>query len=59
MAKATLARKNGNNLNVLQNDELKEIEKLAYQFFMERGGENGHDKEDWYRAESIIKSRRS
>ena len=35
-----------------------EIEKLAYQFFVERGYEHGHQDEDWLRAEAIIKSRK-
>lgn len=34
-----------------------EIEKLAYQFFVERGYEHGHQEEDWLRAEAVIKSR--
>ncbi len=36
-----------------------EIAKLAYQFFVERGHQDGHDQEDWYRAERIVKARRS
>lgn len=40
-------------------DETKEIEKLAYQFFIERGCQHGHDQEDWAKAESIIRSRKS
>ena len=35
-----------------------EIERLAYQFFVERGYEHGHQDEDWLRAESIIKNRK-
>lgn len=35
------------------------IAKLAYQFYIERGYEHGHDREDWARAEAIIKSRQS
>ncbi|OGW83829.1 MAG: hypothetical protein A3C47_01185 [Omnitrophica bacterium RIFCSPHIGHO2_02_FULL_51_18] len=59
MAKSVLTRKNGNNRNASQYDESREIEKLAYQYFVERGYQNGNDQEDWYRAESIVKSRRS
>ena len=40
-------------------DEKQEIERLAYQFFVERGCQHGHDKEDWAKAESIVKARRS
>jgi hypothetical protein len=39
--------------------ERQEIEKLAYQFFAERGYQHGYDAEDWARAETIVKSRRS
>ena len=35
-----------------------EIAKLAYQFFVERGYQHGHDREDWLRAESIINKRK-
>ena len=35
-----------------------EIEKLAYQFFVERGYEHGHNEEDWLRAEAIIRNRK-
>ena len=40
-------------------NEQQEIEKLAYQFFEERGFEHGHDREDWLRAEAIIRSRKN
>lgn len=40
------------NFNINQ-----EIEALAYQFFVDRGYEHGHDREDWIRAEAIVKSR--
>ena len=33
------------------------IERLAYQFFVERGYQHGHDREDWSRAEAVIKKR--
>ena len=39
-------------------NDLTEIEKLAYQFFVERGYQHGHQEEDWLRAEAIIKSRK-
>ena len=34
------------------------IEKLAYQFFVERGYQHGHHDEDWLRAETIIRNRK-
>lgn len=35
--------------------ENEEIAKLAYKFFSDRGGEHGHDQEDWLRAEAVVK----
>lgn len=40
------------------NDDCKEIEKLAYQFFLERGGKHGYHQEDWARAEAIVKGKK-
>jgi Protein of unknown function (DUF2934) len=34
-----------------------EIEFLAYQLFLERGGEPGHDLADWLAAEEQLKTR--
>ncbi len=39
-------------------DESAEIQQLAYQFFVERGFEHGHDHEDWLRAEAVVKNRK-
>ncbi len=39
-------------------DESVEIQKLAYQFFVERGCQHGFDREDWTRAEVVIKKRK-
>ena len=36
----------------------REIEKLAYQFFEERGYQHGFNQEDWLKAEAVVKSRR-
>lgn len=38
--------------------ERREIEKLAYQFFLERGCQHGFDAQDWYRAETTVLKRR-
>jgi hypothetical protein len=40
-------------------DRTAEIQRLAYQFFLERGQEHGHDQEDWARAEAIVKNRKN
>ena len=62
MAKIAVPRsKNGSGRT--QDDSsrgrLEQIQKLAYQFFVERGYEHGHDTEDWARAEAIIKNKQS
>ena len=44
--------------NTNQNQQ-EEIGRLAYQLFVERGYQHGHDQEDWLRAERIVKARRS
>ncbi len=30
------------------------VARRAYELFLSRGGEHGHDKEDWYRAEQEV-----
>ncbi len=37
----------------------EEITKLAYQFYVERGYQDGFDREDWLRAEAIVKKRKA
>lgn len=37
----------------------EEIQKLAYQFYVERGYQDGYDQEDWARAEAIIKKKKA
>lgn len=39
--------------------DLQEVQKLAYQFFVDRGYRHGHDKEDWTKAEQIVRSKQS
>jgi hypothetical protein len=34
----------------------EEIAKRSYELFLERGGEHGHDADDWARAEAELKS---
>lgn len=36
-----------------------EVAREAYLLYLERGGEHGHDIEDWLRAEQILRARRS
>lgn len=40
-------------------EERKDINVLAYQYYLERGGQHGSDEEDWYRAEREVRNRRS
>jgi hypothetical protein len=37
----------------------EEIARTAYQLFVDRGYEHGHDREDWFRAEQIVSQRRA
>ena len=40
-------------------DDREKIAALAYQYYLERGGEHGSHEEDWYRAEQTVRSRRA
>ena len=35
--------------------DAKMIERRAYELYLERGGEHGHDSEDWLQAEREVK----
>ena len=63
MAKIAIPRsKNGSgraSTSGSSGNQLEEIQALAYQFFVERGYEHGHDIEDWTRAENIVRNRKS
>ena len=37
----------------------EEIRRLAYELFEARGGEDGHELEDWLRAEEEIRSNKT
>ncbi len=39
-------------------EEYSGIQQIAYELYVQRGYENGHDVEDWLRAETIIHNRR-
>lgn len=36
-----------------------EVAQLAHRFWAERGGQHGHDVEDWFRAEQELRARAS
>ncbi len=48
---------NTSNQKAFSSKELQKIEEIAYQFFVDRGYEHGHDQEDWIKAEQIIQSK--
>ncbi len=55
---AVAQTKNGLRKTSSQSGNLnEEIAKVAYQLFVERGHKHGHDREDWLRAEAIVKKR--
>ncbi len=60
MAKiAVAASKNGSKTGVLsQENEQTKIAAQAYQFFVDRGCQDGFDAEDWLRAEAVIKGKK-
>ena len=62
MAKIAMGqtRESSRRISTDANQNLQEeIGKLAYQYFVERSFQHGHDQEDWLRAERIVKARRS
>ncbi len=36
----------------------EEISKLAYELYLKRGGDHGKDREDWLRAETLLREKR-
>jgi hypothetical protein len=38
---------------------VESIARRAYEIYLERGGEHGHDQEDWLRAEGELLARRA
>jgi hypothetical protein len=53
-ATQTIKSKNGSGSRVLLPDRTEEVARLAYQFYVDRGCEHGHDQEDWLRAEATV-----
>jgi len=47
---------NGDGLNGSSEDIWRRIATTAYELYQQRGGEDGHDVEDWLKAEAIVKS---
>lgn len=40
-----------------KNDFWKEVEKMAFDLYVQRGMTDGHDRDDWFRAEKIVMAR--
>ena len=62
MAKiATVQSKNGLTRQGSQSAAIHrvEVEKVAYQLFLDRGCEHGHQDEDWAKAEAIVRNRQN
>ena len=59
IATAVAQRKSSSSSGRLSESQRREIEKLAYQFFVERGYQDGYHEQDWLRAEAIFRSRRN
>lgn len=49
------------SLSVVPSSHVDEevVSKRAYELYVDRGMEDGHDLEDWFRAEEELASRRS
>ena len=56
---ATALQKKGSTRSTLTASQTREIEKLAYQFFLDRGCQNGYDQADWLRAETIVRNKKA
>jgi len=56
---ATALQKKGSTRSTLTASQRQEIEKLAYQFFVDRGYKNGYDQTDWLRAETIVRNKKA
>ncbi len=44
--------------NITRNMQ-EDIRHLAYDLYEKRGREDGHDLEDWFRAEQLVKQKRT
>ena len=60
MAKiAVAASKNGSKTNAsFQENKQAQVAALAYQFFLDRGCQDGFDAQDWLRAEAVVKNKK-
>jgi hypothetical protein len=57
--KATAPKKGTAKGTVTQMVSREEIARLAHQYWAERGHQDGHHEEDWYRAEQELRGKAS
>jgi hypothetical protein len=57
--KALAPKKNAAKGNLAQMVSREEIARLAHQYWAERGHQDGHHEEDWYRAEQELRGKAS
>ncbi len=46
------------NAAPVHGDDPGGVARVAFEFFLERGGEDGHDVQDWLRAERLLAAER-
>ena len=56
-AKTTTPRSQTKKSSSAQQVPLSDVAQVAYELYLERGREDGHDLEDWLRAEEIVRER--
>ena len=55
--KSTAPKRRATKGNVTQMVSPEEIARLAHQYWAERGHQDGHHEEDWYRAEQELRGK--
>ncbi len=58
MSTPTLSRNHGNAVETTSCDQ-DEVARVAYLLYEERGREDGHDLEDWLKAQEIVRQRQA
>jgi hypothetical protein len=55
---AKVAMKGGKMEGQCCQGQQDDVAKLAYKFFIDRGGKHGYHQEDWLKAEAIVKGKK-
>jgi len=50
---------NGSRSSAAKSFSHDEVARLAHRYWAERGGQDGHDVEDWFRAEQELRAKAS